>query len=235
MTNSISKCNKTKTKSWKSSITKINTSKNWNKNALPRTLAFEVWRTKNIGFWGLKNLLLTQLSQLAPSQAASIHPAAPWLLPNPRPIHSQIKHIVGQLLPISLSWNPKLKPKTLNKKTTKNQPNHLNLNLNLLIVEILTQLNNSSEISLVSDSSPRLSTHSPTRSRSAMVLISPHRASSISTLPLHLRSQLRCFVFDLSFAVSSSISAPPLCLRSPLADRLRSMFSGGERDIEKRE
>ena len=71
---------------------------------------------KNTGFWGLKNLLPTQLSQLAPSQAASIYPAAPWLLPNPRPIHSQIKHIVGQLLPISPPWNLKLKPKTLNKK-----------------------------------------------------------------------------------------------------------------------
>ena len=158
MTNSISKCNKTKTKPWKSSITKIITSKNWNKNALPRTLAFEVWRTKNTGFWGLKNLLPTQISQLALNQAASIYPTAPWLLPNPRPIHSQIKHIVGQLLPISPPWNPK--PKT--KKTTKNQPNHLNLNLDLLIIKILTQLNNSSEISLVADSFPRLSTHSPT-------------------------------------------------------------------------
>ena len=49
MPNFISKCNKTKTKPWKSSITKINTSKNWNKNALPRTLVFEVWRTKNTG------------------------------------------------------------------------------------------------------------------------------------------------------------------------------------------
>ena len=116
MTNSISKCNKTKTKPWKTSITKINTSKNWNKNALPRTLAFEVWRTKNTGFWGLKNLLPTQLSQLAPSQAVSNDPAIPWSLPNLRPIHSQIKKIVGQLLPISPPWNPKLKPKTLNKK-----------------------------------------------------------------------------------------------------------------------
>ena len=119
MTNSISKWNKTKTKPWKTSITKINTSKNWNKNALPRTLAFEVWRTKNTGFWGLKNLLTTQLSQLAPSQAASNYPATPWSLPNPRPIHSQIKHIVGQLLPISPLWNPKLKSKTLNKKDNK--------------------------------------------------------------------------------------------------------------------
>uniref|UniRef100_A0A2N9GAU1 Uncharacterized protein n=1 Tax=Fagus sylvatica TaxID=28930 RepID=A0A2N9GAU1_FAGSY len=41
--------------------------------------------------------------------------------------------------------------------------------------------------------------------------------------------------FDLSSAASSSISPPPLRLRSPLADRLRSMFSGGERDLEKRE
>ena len=137
MTNSISKCNKTKTKPWKSSITKIITSKNWNKNALPRTLAFEVWRTKNTGFWGLKNLLPTQLSQLAPSQAASNYPAAPWSLPNPRPIHSQIKHIVGQLLPISPQWNPKLKSKTLNKKDNQKStqssqsqprsPNHQNL------------------------------------------------------------------------------------------------------------
>ena len=109
-----------------------------------------------------------------------------------------------------------MKPKTLNKKTTKNQPNHLNLNLDLLIVKILTQLNNSSEISLVSNSSPRSSTHSPTRSRSAMVSISPHRASSISALPLRLRSQLRRFVFDLSSAASSSISTPPLRLRSQL-------------------
>jgi hypothetical protein len=33
---------------------------------------------KNTGFSGLKNLLPTQLSQLAPSQAASNYPAAPW-------------------------------------------------------------------------------------------------------------------------------------------------------------
>ena len=228
MTNSISKCNKTKTKPWKSSITKINTSKNWNKNALLRTLAFEVWRTKNTGFWGLKNLLPTQIRQLDPSQAASIYPAAPWLLPNPRPIHSQIKHIVGQLLPISPPWNPK--PKT--KKTTKNQPNHLNLNLDLLIIKILTQLNNSSEISLVFDSSPRPSTHSPMRSRSPRGPGAPWSRSHLTEL---LRSQLRCFVFDLSSVASSSILAPPLCLWSPLADHLRSMFSGGERDLEKRE
>jgi hypothetical protein len=53
---------------------------------------------------------------------------------------------------------------------------------------------------------PRPSTHSPTRSQSAMVSISPHRASLISALQLRLRSQLRRFVFDLNSAASSSIS-----------------------------
>uniref|UniRef100_A0A2N9GH50 Uncharacterized protein n=1 Tax=Fagus sylvatica TaxID=28930 RepID=A0A2N9GH50_FAGSY len=49
-----------------------------------------------------------------------------------------------------------------------------------------------------------------------MVSISPHRASSISAPPLRLRSQLRCFVFDLNFVALSSISALLLHLRFQL-------------------
>jgi hypothetical protein len=56
----------------------------------------------------------------------------------------------------------------------------------------------------------------PTRSRSAIVSISPHRASSISALSLRLRSHLA----DR--------------LRAYLADLLQSLLSGGERDLEKR-
>ena len=173
MTNSISKCNKTKTKPWKSSITKINTSKNWNKNALPRTLAFKVWRTKNTGFWGLKNqehkLIIFWRTKVTDNRAIgnrqhqhhislpplssspySLHNLANWPLAKPQATtqqphshcqtqdpsipksntlwvnqnaknhHTQSK-IKISLLPISPPWNPK--PQT--KKTTKNQPNHL--------------------------------------------------------------------------------------------------------------
>ena len=73
-----------------------------------RTLRFEVWRTyslHNSANW-----------PLAKPQATIQQPHGHKSLPNPRPIYSQIKHIVGQLLPISPPWNPKFKPKTLNKK-----------------------------------------------------------------------------------------------------------------------
>ena len=53
---------------------------------------------KNTGFSGLKNLLPTQLSQLAPSQAPSNYPAAPW---------SAVTHFTT------------VKPKTLNKKVNQ--------------------------------------------------------------------------------------------------------------------
>ena len=51
MTNSISKCNKTKTKPWKSSITKINQViwQYYFQELKQKCIA------KNIGFWGLKN------------------------------------------------------------------------------------------------------------------------------------------------------------------------------------
>ena len=56
MTNPISKCNKIKKKTMKK-FNHINktSSKNWNKNTLPRTLGFEVWRTKNTSY-NAKNL-----------------------------------------------------------------------------------------------------------------------------------------------------------------------------------
>ena len=95
-----------------------------------RTLRFEVWRTyslHNSANW-----------PLAKPQATIQQPHGHKSLPNPRPIYSQIKHIVGQLLPISPQWNPKLKSKTLNKKDNKKStqssqsqprsPNRQNLN-----------------------------------------------------------------------------------------------------------